>query len=277
MLSSFLNHVRSGVSLAVLLAFLHGQLSWSMGSERLIPGSLMGGQTAGQQQPPTTPPPQPGEVQQPQQTPQQQTPLPEGGTTVVTVSVPKDAGLDITVVDGDGGANVVGKKSSTKPMVQVRDEKNQLLEGAVVTFIAPADGPSVVFSNGLRTVTVMTDAEGRARTPTMRAVNSGSFHLQVSASFRGQMVSTSISQTNYDSAAEAKGKVTPADKGETPAPTSSKPKSGLSGTTLAIIIGAGAAAAVGIGVGLGHKGSTAATTTTTTTIGGPGTPTVGAP
>jgi len=264
-----LGRARSGVSLAVLFAFLHGQVSWSMGTERLIPGESMGGKTSGQQ---ATPPRQPGEVQQPQQT-QPQQPLPEGGTTVVTVSVPKNQGLDITVLEGEGESNVVGKKSS-RPLVQVRDEKNALLEGAVVTFIAPADGPSVVFGNGLRTVTVMTDAEGRARVPSMKAVNSGTFHLQVSASFRGQVVSTSISQTNFESAAEAKGK-TP-DQGDRP--VVNKGKSGLSGTAIAIIIGAGAAAAVGIGVGLGHKGSSSSSTSgTSTTIGGPGTPTVGAP
>jgi hypothetical protein len=267
MLSSFLNKMRGGVSLCVILVFLHGEVSWSMGSERLIPGAPF---ATNRQQPAT--PTQPGEVQQ---TPAPQAPPNDSQTTVVQVPVPKDAGLDITVVDGDGGSNIVGKKSSTKPVVQVRDEKNQLLEGAVVTFIAPPDGPSVMFSNGLRTVTVMTDAEGRARAPSMRAVNGGSFRLQVSASFRGQMVSTSISQTNYESASEAKGKA-PAGKPDTP--VVNKSKGGLSGTAIAIIIGAGAAAAVGIGVGLGHGSSTAAaTTTTTTTIGGPGTPTVGAP
>ena len=268
MLFSVLNRLRSRLSFAVLLAFLHGQISWSMGTERLIPGEPIGAVTTGRQQ--TTPPP-PGEVQQPQQ-PQQ--PLPEGGTTVVTVSVPKEPGLDLTVVEGEGGSNVVGKKSSAKLVVLVRGDKNQLLEGAVVTFIAPADGPSVVFGNGLRTVTVMTDAEGRAQAPSMRAVNSGSFRLQVSASFRGQIVSASISQTNYLSGADAKGKGSPA-PGDVP--VANKGKGGLSGTAIAIIIGAGAAAAVGIGVGLGHKGSSTSATTTTTTIGGPGTPTVGAP
>ena len=215
-------------------------------------------------------------MKQPPAQSEQKPPIPEGGTTVVTVPVPKETGLDITVVEGDGGANVVGKKSSTRPLVQVRDEKNQLLEGAIVTFIAPADGPSLVFGDGLRTVTVMTDGEGRARAPTMRAVNGGSFRLEVSASFRGQMVSTSIGETNYESASEAKEKRSP-EGGPSPKPNMNK--GGLSGTAMAIIIGAGAAAAVGIGVGLGHKGSSSSTATTTTsaTIGGPGTPTVTGP
>ena len=107
----------------------------------------------------------------------QQAPPSDNQTTVVQVPVPKDVGLDLTVVEGDGGTNIIGKKNATKPLVEVRDEKNELLEGAVVTFMAPADGPSVVFNNGLRTITVMTDADGRARAPGWRAVNTGPFQL----------------------------------------------------------------------------------------------------
>jgi hypothetical protein len=265
MLSSFLNRVRGGVSIGVVLAFFHGQMSASMaGAARLVPGAPLS--SIQQPQTPSTPA-QPGTVQPPPAPPN------EGQTTVVQVPVPKENTLDITVVDGEGASNIIGKKTSVRPLVEVRDEKNQLLEGAVVTFVAPADGASVVFSNGLRTVTVMTDAAGRARTPSFRAVNDGPFRLQVSASFRGQMVSTSISQTNFDSAAAANGKPS---SGDHPAANKQSGRGGLSGTTWAIILGAGAAAAVGIGVGLGHKGSTS-TPTTSATIGGPGSPTVGAP
>ncbi len=270
MLSSFLNQVRSGVSFFVLFTFLHAQMSWAIGTERLVPGAPL--QPASQQ---SATPQQPGEIQQPASQ-AQQPPGAEGQTTVVQVPVPKENTLDISVVDGEGASNVVGKKSSVKPSVEVRDEKNQLLEGAVVTFSAPADGPSVVFSNGLRTVTVMTDAQGFARTPAMRAVNAGSFRLQVSASFRGQMVSTSIALTNFDNAAEAKGKSGAGESTDRPV-ANKKTGGGLSGTAWAIILGAGAAAGVGIALALSHKSSTATTSTTSATIGGPGTPTVGAP
>lgn len=266
MLSSFLNQARSSVGFLVLFTFLHAQMSWAIGTERLVPGAPL---QAPSQQPVT--PAQPGEVQQ------QQPPPSESQTTVVQVPVPKENTLDISVIDGEGASNVVGKKSSVKPSVEVRDEKNQLLEGAVVTFIAPADGPSVVFSNGLRTVTVMTDAQGHARTPAMRAVNAGPFRLQVSASFRGQMVSTSISLTNFDNAAEAKGKSGASESTDRPVANKKTGGGGLSGTAWAIILGAGAAAGVGIALGLSHKGSTATTSTTSATIGGPGTPSVGAP
>ena len=258
--------LRSGLTLLVLFAFLHGQLSAN--SVRLVPGELL----PSPHQQPATPPP-PGQVQQPPTTP-----APEQETTVVQVPVPKDNTLDISVIEGEGASNIVGKKGSVKPLIEVRDEKNQLLEGAVVTFIAPADGPSFIFSNALRTVTVMTDAQGRARTPAFRAVNSGPFRLQVTASFRGQMVSTSISETNFDSAAEARGQASSSSPANPDHPVANKKGGGgLSATTWLIIIGACAGAAVGIGVGLGHKGSTTAATTTSASVGTPGSPTVGAP
>ncbi len=195
------------------------------------------------------------------------------------VPVPKENTLDITIVEGEGASNIVGKKGSLKPIVEVRDEKNQVVEGAVVTFIAPPDGPSMVFSNALRTVTVMTDSQGHARTPAFRAVNSGPFRLQVTASFRGQMVSTSISETNFDSAAAARSGQVPSSTGtaDHPAANTKSGGGGLSATTWLIILGACGGAAVGIALGLGHKSSSSSTTSTSATVGSPGSVTVGAP
>jgi len=261
MLSSFLKRTRRGVTLCALLAFLHAELIWGMGAGRLIPGAPL--QTESQQPAQQA---NPGELQQ-----QPQQPIDTQSTTVIEVTVPKGLHLSIEVEEGEGAVNVVGKKSATRPLVTVRNEKNQLLEGAMVAFIAPADGPSVLFGNGLRTVTVMTDAKGRARVPSMRAVNAGSFKMEVAASFRGEMASIIINQTNQAGSADTAGNK-PA--GKQPPATA---KSGMSGAMWGLILGGGAAAAVGIALGMGHKGSSGSTSTTTATIGGPGTPTVGAP
>jgi hypothetical protein len=265
--SAFLKKMRSAVSVVALVAFLHTQLAWGMRAERLTPGALPVSETPAPQ--PGIPAQAPSQPTPPAAAPQQPAPRADQTTTVIQVPLPSDSELEITVVEGEDGSNVVGKKSSSRPLVTVRDGKKQAIEGAVVTFIAPADGPSVVFGNGLRTATVLTDAQGQARVPVMKAVNAGSFKLQVSASFQGQIVNAAVSQTNYDKSDSA----APKTKG------SAKVKSGLSGGMLAVIIGGGAAAAIGIGLGLGGKGSSSGTTTTTTsaTIGGTGTPTVGAP
>lgn len=261
--SSFLNILRVGVSLCATFALLN-EVNSSLAAELLKPGQPW--PIAVQQTTPTqqTPPQTPGAVQRQQSD--------EQNTTVVQVPVPREIGLDITIVEGDGGSNIIGKKTSTKTVVEVRDGKGKLVEGALVTFTAPADGPSLIFGNGLRTATVITDASGRAKTPNVKAVNAGSFKLQVSASFQSEMSNTLITQTNYESQAETAGKQ-PADR-----PASNKAaKAGMSGTTLAIIVGVAAAGAVGIALGLGHKSSTTSAATTSATIGGAGTPSVGAP
>jgi hypothetical protein len=262
--STFLNRIRSTMSVLALLAFLNSEFAWGYRLERLTPGQLPAPANPPE---PGTPAQQPGEKPAaPESSPQQ--PAPKGDQTVVQVPLPTESDLEITVVEGEDGSNVVGKTSSSRPLVTVRDAKKQPVEGVVVTFIAPADGPSVVFGNGLRSVTVLTDADGKAQVPRMKAVNEGSFKLQVSASYHGQIVNAAISQTNYEA-----GNAPPASKGP------AKNKGGLSGGMLAVIIGGGAAAAIGIGLGLGHKGSSTSTTTTTTsaTIGAPGTPTAGPP
>jgi hypothetical protein len=264
-LSSFLKRMRVGVSLFALFAFLHSELIWGMGAERLIPGEPL--QTTNQQTTQPSNPAKPGEIQKPQ------SPIDSQSTTVIEVTVPKGVHFGMKVEEGEGVKNTVGVRSLSRPLVTVRDERGQVLEGALVTFIAPVDGPSVVFSNGLRTLTIMTDAFGQARVASMRAVNAGSFKLEVSASYRGQIVSTVINQTNYDRDGDIAG-VKPA-RSRKPAATS---KSGLSGGALGLLIGGAAAAVLGIALGLGgHKGSGSTGTGATATIGGTGTPTVGAP
>lgn len=265
-MSTFLNRIRSTVSVLALLAFLNGEFVFGYRLERLTPGQLPAPANPPE---PGTPAQQPSEKPTPPDSPPQQ-PAAKGEQTVVQVPLPGESDLEITVVEGEDGSNVVGKTSSSRPLVAVHDAKKQPVEGAVVTFIAPADGPSVVFGNGLRSATVLTDSDGKAQVPRMKAVNTGSFKLQVSASFHGQIVNAAISQTNYEA-----GNAPPADKSKGPA----KNKGGLSGGMLAVIIGGGAAAAIGIGLGLGHKGSssTASTTSTSATIGAPGTPTAGPP
>ncbi len=184
-------------------------------------------------------------------------------------------GLHIEILSGDRGINIIKKKTAVKPVVEVRDRNNLPVAGALVTFSSPGDGPSVVFANGSRSITVTTDAAGRATTLGMKPVEPGKFQVNVSASFHSQTATASLSMSNVLNVAAA---ATAAAAGGTVATGTGG--AGLSTGVIVAIVAVAAGAAVGIGVGLGHHGSssTAVTTTPTVTIGlGSGGGTVGGP
>lgn len=174
--------------------------------------------------------------------------------------------LHIVVVEGEDGVNIVKKKTAVQPVVEVRDKNNLPVGGAVVTFTAPSHGASAVFLNGSRSVTLVTNSAGRAAVTGLQPVSTGSFNISVTASFNGQLASTTIAQTNFltASAAAAGG-------------SGAGAAGGLSTAAIVgIVAGVAAAAAVGLGVGLTRGGSSAAVPVTGS-IGGPGSTTVGAP
>jgi len=186
-----------------------------------------------------------------------------------------NGGLHIEIMAGDRGINIIKKKTAVKPVVEVRDRNNLPIAGAVVVFTSPSDGPSVVFANGARSITVTTDAAGRATTVGMKPVETGKFQVNVSASSHSQTATASISMTNVlnvaaATAAAAAGGTVAAGAGG----------AGLSTGVIVAIVAVAAGAAVGIGVGLGHHGSssTAPVSTPTVTIGlGSGGGSVGGP
>jgi hypothetical protein len=206
------------------------------------------------QQPKDAAPPAPGQVIKPWQPgdPEQ----------------PGSNGLHIVVIDGEDGVNIIKKKTAVKPVVEVRDRNNQPVAGVVVIFTSPSDGPSVTFLNGQRSVSVVTDANGRAMAEGLKPLNQGKFQINVAANYQSQNASTVISMTNiFKGVAGGTGTTTAASAG-----------GGMSGTTIGIIVGIAAAAAAGAAIGLSHHGSsTSASTSTTATIGVATGGTVGAP
>ena len=71
----------------------------------------------------------------------------------------QSTGLRIVVIEGEGEINVVQQKAATAPLVEVRDRNDQPVAGAVVRFTI--QGGRATF-NGANTVTLTTDAAGRA-------------------------------------------------------------------------------------------------------------------
>lgn len=164
--------------------------------------------------------------------------------------------LNIVIIEGEGAINNVKQRVNREPIVQVEDENHKPVAGAAVVFFLPNQGPGGVFGNGTRTLTTLTDNQGRATASGIRPNNqTGSMQIRVSASFAGQTATAVITQTNAAGAAAA---------------------AGMSLTMKMLIIGAIAGGAAAGAIVATHGGGGSANTSGTATIT-PGTPTVGAP
>src|SRR5207249_1560512 len=88
-----------------------------------------------------------------------------------------------------------------------QDVINGPVPGAEVSFIAPAAGPGGVFTNGTRTTTVSTDAQGVAVSIGFRPNNvTGDFQINVEASFEGKKFTVTINQSNVPPKQGGRGK-----------------------------------------------------------------------
>jgi hypothetical protein len=107
------------------------------------------------------------------------------------------AKLNIVIVEGEGAINNVKDRVNREPIVQVEDENHKPIAGAAVIFSLPNQGATGVFANGSRTLTLTSDAQGRAAALGIKRNNvSGQMQVRVTASFAGQTASAVITQTN---------------------------------------------------------------------------------
>ncbi len=114
--------------------------------------------------------------------------------------------LKISILEGEGAINNVRQRTAREPIVQVTDENNRPIAGAVVLFALPDRGASGTFANGATSMTVTTDAQGKAVATGLRPNGvSGKMEIRVSASHQGQTASATITQTNALGAAAAAG------------------------------------------------------------------------
>jgi hypothetical protein len=176
--------------------------------------------------------------------------------------------LTVTVAEGEGTINTIGKGTSHSIVIQVQDAKGVPVEDAVVTFLLPSDGPSGTFPNGTRNLSVTTDNLGRAVAAGFTANDApGVFEIKVTVTLHGGVAHVIVHQTN-SSPAQAVPASSPAGGGAPPAAATKK----SSNTLLFVLLGIGAAA--GVGVALGSKGNSSSsssnsttTTTSVTTVG----------
>lgn len=168
--------------------------------------------------------------------------------------------LNIVIVEGDGAVNNLRQRVAREPIVQVEDENRKPVAGAVVVFLLPEQGASGSFVNGARTLTAITDNNGRAVARGFQANNSsGQYQMRVTASAQGQMASASIAMSNAALAAGA--------------------AAGIGTAKWLLILGAigGAAAGAGVALSGGGNGGGQAGSPPRGAVITPGTPSVGAP
>jgi hypothetical protein len=131
-----------------------------------------------------------------------------------------------------------------------------------VIFLLPEHGPGGTFADGSHSLTVTTDAQGRAAAHGIHLNNvQGQFQIGVNATYNGMTATATISQSIAVGAAGGAGAGVAA---------------GLSAKAIVIIVVAAAAAAGGAAYAATHTGGSSSTTVSGTTIT-PGTGTVGPP
>jgi hypothetical protein len=101
--------------------------------------------------------------------------------------------LNVEVIQGEGSTNRVNSRAAQDPAVRVSDENNQPLSAAAVVFTLPTEGATGSFSNGSKTLTVMTDSQGVATAQGLR-LNAipGKVQMHITASYKGLSTRTNI-------------------------------------------------------------------------------------
>jgi hypothetical protein len=111
--------------------------------------------------------------------------------------------LNLVIVEGEGAINSIRQRIAREPIVQVEDENRRPVAGALVTFTVPRQGPGAVFPGNSTTLTVTTDAQGRATARGLQANNEpGSYEIGVQATLGTLAASTVIHQQNAKTAAK---------------------------------------------------------------------------
>ena len=98
------------------------------------------------------------------------------------VAMAQIAVLQIKVIDGEGAVHPLGSHIAHPLTVEVTDDNGRPVAGAAVSFQLPPEGPSGLFSNGLRTDLVLTDSSGRASVhPLQLNRTGGPFRIRITA------------------------------------------------------------------------------------------------
>ncbi len=164
---------------------------------------------------------------------------------------PPEPQFKLIVLRGENAQNNIKKGRATRPVVEVRDQNNKPVAGALVLFTLPSSGPSGTFLGGGQVASVTTNSAGQASAGFTANAVPGKVNLNVSSTVNGQTLTTQISTFNVLAAGA------------------------ITGTTLAVILGLVGAASVGTAFALTRDGG--GTTTPTGIRIAPGTGTITPP
>ena len=96
--------------------------------------------------------------------------------------------LFISIIQGEGALNDIRTRTAREPIVQVDDENHKPVAGALVIFSIDKSGSSYANFGGMSSISVHTDATGRAFASGFRITQrKGSYSIHVHASY-GQLV-----------------------------------------------------------------------------------------
>jgi hypothetical protein len=113
----------------------------------------------------------------------------------------QSSALRIVVVGGEDGVNIVGKGTAVAPLVEVRDRNDLPVSGASVVFLI--GGKNAKFAGNAARLAVTTDQSGRATASGLQAVGKGAVRIEVQATYQGETVTATVTQTNFANVAEA--------------------------------------------------------------------------
>jgi len=117
----------------------------------------------------------------------------------------------VRILEGDGAINDIRQVLNRAASIVVEDDNHNPLSGVSVTFFLPNDGPSGLFSNGSRVLTVFTDSSGTASSRPIHFNNQiGIMKINVVASVFSQTVSATIMQTNISANGATRSSFVPA-------------------------------------------------------------------
>jgi PEGA domain-containing protein len=160
-------------------------------------------------------------------------------------NAPGQAALKIVVLEGEGAVNIIQQKTATAPVIEVRDQNDLPVAGAAVRFGIRSG--RAAFS-GARTLSVTTDAAGRAIATGFAPTGSGALQITATATFQGQAAAATIAQTTVTTVAQAAA-VSGAGAGASGGASAGAGAGaggggGLSTTTIGVIAGAVAGGAI---------------------------------